>query len=196
MPDRVSIPKGVSREYKSICQQIEERQPPTLVARSVVSKIDKNIREHGKGGEELINQMAPYMSPLVDKGSLLSYIPAEIDNALDEIERKKDSIEIGNRRYTEQAAQACKRVIIDATPRQISDDIVMEADIEFKYRLWQSEIRDPLLLAESEQTYEDKRFYLDKVDQAVAGEIENRLLNGYRKPDTLETLDVDIFSEL
>ena len=197
MPDRVNVPKGVSRRYKKICQQIkEQKQAPASIARSIATEIEKDIKKRGKGGALLIKLIINYTRPLVDDGNLLSQLPNQWNDVHSEIERCKELIEDGDRRFTEQAAQACHRVVINEEQGSFSENIDVEFQKEYRRAIWEAEIKDPLLIAEPEQTYNAFRPHLENVDDACIEEIENRLLNGVIEPTLDETLDADIFSDL
>ncbi len=150
-----------------------------------MNQLQKDIRKEGKGGLELIKQVADDIKPM--NGSQLSLISNEWHSIHNKIEKAKDLIEDGNRKFTEQAAQACKRVAIAVESGQECNDIVAEAHSEYTYSLWQSEIKDRLLLAEPEN-----HSYLAAIDVAVAEEIEDKRLNGTQKPSIDETLGIDI----
>ncbi|MCP4360766.1 MAG: hypothetical protein GY796_22390 [Chloroflexi bacterium] len=71
MPDRVKLPKGVSRRYKNVCQEINERQPPASVARTIAAQLEKDLRKQGKGGAQFLDHMNKYVQPLINEGNLL-----------------------------------------------------------------------------------------------------------------------------
>ena len=139
----------------------------------------------------LIKHISEYTRPLVDEGNLLSQLPDQWNDVYSEIERHKELIEEGDRRFTEQAAQVCRRVAICEEQGSHSENIEIELQKEYRRAIWDAQIKDPLLIAEP-----DLKARLDKVGDAFVEVTENQLLNGVIEPTLEETLDADIFSDL
>lgn len=192
MPDRVILPRGLPRQYKSVYEQTCEQQNPASIARSAILRLKKDVKEHGSGGRTLIAQISKYLQP-IEENSFLGMLPDfwdEIDEKILECTQQVN----GDGDFTEWAADACRQIAARLEGGNYVGDMKFEMEKQFYLNVWEGRCAERILMERSHYLNADNemvRKHISQVKPYIEQEIENLLL-GIKPEPIVDLLEVNI----
>ena len=109
MPDRVKVSTSVPKAYRHVGMQVDEDQDPESIRDSFVRAAEKDIRNCGQSGNELIRQAVSRLRP-ISEGSLL---PGIVNWGEEHAHLEELALSIrGDRLHRDLAVEAVRQVML------------------------------------------------------------------------------------
>lgn len=194
MPDRVKLPNGISKRYKSLFIQTKELQNPSSIARSAIKTLKKDIKTHWKDVIALISKASACIEP-TSQNSLLKLFPDRWSYVYEKIESLSQGT-TGNRLFVRLAEDAITQVAIRIEQGEQMEDVIHEIKKQWLLNVYVARFEE-CIIHQTEYpdiaAYEALLEHLPKVRPHVEQEIENYLL-GYKSSQAIDLLEIDVMN--
>lgn len=190
MPDGDRMPRGSHPLYKEVLQQVYENQDAESIAIAVIRRIKQDIKKSGQGGNLLIAQALPSLS-LISGNSLLREMNINWDEQHDIIHTIEKNA-TGDPFHVQQAAEACRQLLIRSESGEIIENVKSELEKERMLAIYKARIEEAPMDSYFKNTdYEKHKELYEAVPQYIIREYENDFVN--MKPGSMnDLLEIDI----